>query len=199
MKTRENRATAIEEKIYKEEKIMKTNDGKVAIMEITVNGVTYTKTSNNYFYRKDTDSNKRTRIPETEWEQAYDEYIQQGQDIADAQAEENFRQSKKRRSKDVAYDGHDITLTSKQVDFIHHIPDTGFYEKGLDSALWCDVLVCEISGQFTNNPFVVGAMLSTLREKNLIEVGYDRVNGKKAKFFTFTDLGKMVAKELGLS
>lgn len=92
----------------------------------------------------------------------------------------------------------EITLTEKQVDFFHHMQDTCFWEQGLDSAPWIDVLCDEIGGQFESKPMVVGAMVSTLREKNLLTVGVQRVNGRKAKFFELTDMGKEVAAELGL-
>lgn len=106
---------------------------------------------------------------------------------------------KPRKSKDIAYEGHGKTLTAKQVDFIKHIPDTCFYEAGLESTPWCDVLAEEIGGQFANKPMTVGAMISTLREKDLIYVGTEKVNGRKAKYFGFTEIGKAVAKELGLN
>lgn len=48
------------------------------------------------------------------------------------------------------------------------------------------------------NAMVVGAMVSTLREKDLIYVAQGKVNGKKCKYFGFTDLGKAIIKELGL-
>lgn len=124
---------------------------------------------------------------------------------ADKEAEDAVNNKKKkkaakpRRSKDIAYDGNGITLTEKQVDFIRHIPDTSFYEHGLESAPWCDVLADEIGGQFARKPMTVGAMISTLREKNVISVGMERMNGKKAKYFVFTELGKKVAQELGLN
>lgn len=111
---------------------------------------------------------------------------------------ETKKASKPRKSKDIAHESNGVTLTAKQVDFIKHIPDTCFYEHGLDSTPWCDVLADEIGGQFAGKPMTVGAMISTLREKNLISVGQDRVNGKKCKFFQFTELGKQIAKELGL-
>lgn len=108
-----------------------------------------------------------------------------------------------RKSKDIAHTAtignKTITLTAKQVDFIHHIPDTCFYENGLESTPWCDVLTDEIGGQFAGKPMTVGAMISTLREKGLIEVGVERVNGKKAKYFAFTEIGKEIAKRLGLN
>ena len=91
-----------------------------------------------------------------------------------------------------------VTLTDKQVDFMHEMTKSNFWEEGLESSLWCDVLVEEIGGQFANSPFVVGAMISTLREKSLITVGVQKTNGRKCKFFELTELGKQVAQELGL-
>ena len=92
----------------------------------------------------------------------------------------------------------EITLTEKQIDFFHHMQDTCFWENGLDSTPWIDVLCDEIGGQFENKPMTVGAMVSTLREKDLLSVGAQRVNGRKAKYFALTDLGKAVATDLGL-
>ena len=115
---------------------------------------------------------------------------------------------KARKSKDIAYTYYDsddvetrkavLTLTAKQVDFIKHIPDTCFYEHGLESTPWCDVLAEEIGGQFAGKPMTVGAMISTLREKDLIYVGTEKVNGRKAKYFGFTEMGMAVAIDLGL-
>ena len=81
--------------------------------------------------------------------------------------------------------------------FIRLLPNDDFYENGLDSALWIDVLCDTLAGEF--NPMALGAMVSTLREKYLISVGVQKVNGKKCKFFGFTELGKRVARELGLN
>lgn len=115
------------------------------------------------------------------------------------------KKSKKsgRAKKNVAYRKQigdvEITLTEKQVDFFHHMQDTCFWENGLDSTPWVDVLCDEIGGQFANKPMTVGAMVSTLREKDLLEVGCDRVNGRKAKYFFLTDMGKEIAADLGLN
>lgn len=125
---------------------------------------------------------------------------------AEAELLNNARKEKKakkaarkpRKSKDIAYEGHGITLTAKQVDFIHHLPDTCFWENGLDSAPWTDVLADEIGGQFKDKPMTTGAMISTICEKGLATRGKAKVNGKKATYMALTELGKKVAKELGL-
>ena len=111
---------------------------------------------------------------------------------------------KTRKSKDIAWAGnginapHTVTLTSKQVDFILHLPDTNFWENGLDSCIWVDILCDEIGGQFEGKPMTVGAMISTLCEKGLGTRGKDRVNGRKCTSFALTELGKKVAAEVGL-
>lgn len=107
--------------------------------------------------------------------------------------------SKPRRSKDVAYEGHDITLTAKQVSFIRHLPDTNFWEHGLDSCVWIDCLCDDITGEFAEKPMTVGAMISTLCEKGLGERTRQRVDGRKCTSFNLTALGKKVASELGLN
>lgn len=140
------------------------------------------------------------------WNTVYEgmEWVeQQKQAKSDREAEDAVNGKKKekkaRRPKDIAHESNGKTITAKQVDFIRHIPDTCFYENGLDSTMWCDCLADEIGGQFAGKPMTVGAMISTLREKDIVYVGVDRVNGKKAKFFGFTETGKEIAKELGLN
>ena len=108
------------------------------------------------------------------------------------------KKKRTRKSKDIAYDGNGVTLTAKQVDFIRHLPDTCFWENGLDSCIWVDCLCDEIGGQFFNKPMTVGAMISTLCEKKLGVRCRQKVNGRMATSFKLTDLGKMVMSELGI-
>lgn len=115
---------------------------------------------------------------------------------------------KPRKSKDIAHEHKDgevtITLTAKQVDFVLHLSDSDFWDRGLDSVLWCDVLCDEIKGQFEGKPMTIGAMVSTLCEKGLATRTKDRLTdattGKSRKSTTFqlTEKGKEIAKELGL-
>lgn len=116
------------------------------------------------------------------------------------------KERKPRRSKDVAFEDKEqaITLTAKQVDFILHLSDSTFWDKGLDSVLWCDVLCDEIGGQFTEKPMAIGAMISTLCEKGLATRTKDKLTdqttGKSRKSTTFqlTIKGKLVAAKVGL-
>ena len=113
---------------------------------------------------------------------------------------------KPRKSKDIAYtyytdDEHTnalFTLTAKQVDFIRHLPDTMFWERGLESEIWVDCLCDDIQGQFAGKPMTVGAMISTLCEKGLGTRATSRRDGRKCTSFCLTEMGQAVAAEVGL-
>ena len=106
--------------------------------------------------------------------------------------------TKKRRPKDIAHESkHGVTLTAKQVDFMKHLPDTCFWENGLDSEIWVDCLCDEIGGQF-RKPMTVGAMISTLCEKGIGRRFPGKVDNHKAMAFELTEIGKIIAAELGI-
>lgn len=93
--------------------------------------------------------------------------------------------------------GVSVIITPKQVEFIRLLPTSNFWENGVDSALWIDVLCDELEDKM--GPMTIGAMVSTLREKHLLEVAVDCQGKRKAKYFRFTNTGKAVAaKVLGL-
>lgn len=94
--------------------------------------------------------------------------------------------------------GVHVVITARQVEFLRHLPDTGFWENGLDSCLWVDILCDEIEGSFEGKPMSVGAMVSTLREKGLLRTGRGKVERRMAKFFELTETGKKVAAQLGV-
>lgn len=108
------------------------------------------------------------------------------------------KSSKSRKSKDVTHEAEGVTLTAKQVDFIKHLPDTCFWENGLDSCIWVDCLCDDIGGQFKGKPMTVGAMISTLCEKGLGSRCRENRDGRKCTSFELTELGKKVAAGLGL-
>jgi uncharacterized protein YdbL (DUF1318 family) len=161
-----------------------------------------------------TDEQLDLYVEESGMDEQVDEWMQEINEAREAQAREQAESDKMaedaingkskpakvkkpRRSKDIAHESHGITLTTKQVRFIQMIPNDDFYEHGLDSTLWIDCLCDTVAGEF--NPMAVGAMVSTLREKELVFVDVDRINGKKCKYLGFTPLGKEIAKELGLN
>ena len=213
---KENEEYEARKKAEEEKEI--ANSAQVNIIEIEVEGIKYTQTRPGYYYKRV--DGKNIRISKAEWEQVFDAHVntvngadeewdiedevkarKDAEDKKDRETEQSFNKkvAKPRRSKDIAYEGNGVTLTAKQVDFIKHLPDTRFWEQGLDSMPWCDVLAEEIGGQFAGKPMTVGAMISTLREKNLVSVGRDLDRKGKPKFMALTDLGKVVAKELGLN
>ena len=163
-----------------------------------------------YCYKISTDGFK-TRVSRVAVENAYDEYqnSEWGREELEAKkrAEEEAKKSDKaaerrvkkerRKSKDIAFEGCGITLTTKQVTFLKGMEKDDFWEQGIDSALWIDVYCDTMADTF--NKIVMGALISTLKEKQLIEVGVEKVNGKNNKYFELTELGKQVAKEMGLA
>ena len=196
----------IEDENKKEETNMKRAQGAVEVVDFELDGVRYTNTRPNYFYKKE--NGKQVRIGKAEWDAAWEASGEAEKAAREAEAAKNDKEAEKkmnkgakkpRRSKDIAWERCGVTLTAKQVDFIKRVPDTCFYENGLESTMWVDVLADEIGGQFAGKPMTVGAMISTLREKSVIYVAVDKVNGKKAKFFGFTELGQKIAAELGLN
>ena len=106
----------------------------------------------------------------------------------------------KKAKKAAAFEHGGVTLTEKQVDFLKRLPEEcgGFWENGLESEVWLDVLVDHIGGQFAGKPMTVGAMISTLREKHLIDVEKAMDREGHPKFFCLTLQGQEVAKALGL-
>ena len=119
-------------------------------------------------------------------------------------AEQAKKKAKRvRKSKDVGFEHSEngktmVTLTAKQVDFIRHLPDTCYWEHGLNSSIFVDCLCDDIGGQFENKPMTVGAMISTLCEKGLGSRVRDTSRKGKPIVFALTEMGKRIAKELGL-
>lgn len=159
-------------------------NGKTYMEKISKNGrstywVTYEQSEKGKVYR----------VAKDEFENAFEDYL--------TLYDEN-KPSKPRKSKDVAHEAEGVTLTAKQVDFIKHLPDTCFWENGLDSCIWVDCLCDDIGGQFAGKPMTVGAMISTLCEKGLGSRGSEKRDGRKCTSFELTELGKKVAAGLGL-
>lgn len=197
-----------------EETTMKNTD-----ITFEMNGAVYEMSANGRFYCTPLNG-KKTRIGKLAYEAAYSKHMSEkvanGNEEPEKPVEpetkpepdtkkEDKPKAKKPRTKKVEeggakfeIDGQTITLTAKQVDFIKHLPDTCFWENGLDSRVWVDILCEEIGGQFTGKPMTVGAMVSTLCEKGLGNRAKDKINGHKATHFGFTEIGKKVAAELGL-
>ena len=186
--------------------------------EFIIGATTYTMSESGYCYKMF--NGKKTRIGKAEFEAAQVELVEttveavkETETTAEVEAiatemkpkakkttktDNANKPKKKRRPKDIAHESNGVTLTAKQVDFIQHLPDSDFWENGVDSAIWVDCLCDEIGGQFANKPMTVGAMISTLCEKGLGVRAKEKPNGKTATSFKLTDLGKKVALALGV-
>lgn len=153
----------------------------------TINNIAYEQRENGYCYK--TENGKTVRIGKTEFAEAKAQ--------ADKKVEKKAKKAKKAK-KNAAFVATvaDVTLTQKQVDFLNRIPAAEEFVQGAESTFYTD-LYCDTVADIMN-AMVVGAIISTLREKNLIYIGQGKVNGKKCKYFGFTDLGKAIIKELGL-
>lgn len=189
----------------------------------TLNGAVYEMTANGRFYCTPLNG-KKARIGKLAYEAAYNQHMAalvansgQAKPVEPETKEEPVEQKtapetkkapkpeKKPRTKKVQeggfeYDdnGTKIILTAKQADFFKHLPDTDFWENGVDSIIWTDSLCDEIGGQFAGKPMTVGAMISTICEKGLGSRVMDRRDGRKCTQFALTNLGKKIATALGL-
>lgn len=135
------------------------------------------------------------------------EEIKEEEAVQEAQEEIAAKPKRTRKSKDIGFTGTiiladdkiaDVTLTTKQVAFMMHLSDSCFWERGLQSSLWVDVLCDEIGGEFAGKPMTVGAMISTLCEKGIGRRFKERINNRKCTCFELTELGQKVAEQLGL-
>ncbi len=168
----------------------------------TINNIDYIQNENGYCYM--VENGKKSRISKTIFDEALEQYIaQQVEDIEvqGAKAEQKkpakkSKKSKKNAAYEIEIDGEKITLTEKQKIFFETLPNDNFFDHGVESALWTDIY-CDTLADIMD-AMVVGAVISTLREKDLIYVEQGRVNGKKCKYFGFTELGKAILKEMGL-
>lgn len=193
----------------------------------TVNGTTFTTNEQgNYFYMINAEG-KKIRIKKAEFETAQRENeieraiaeVEESnttEAIEEIQKEMNTSENKPktkktRKNKDAALtvwvnngelvgenEGTMLQLTAKQVDFIKHLPDTDFWDNGVESSVWIDILCDDIGGQFAGKPMTVGAMISTLCEKNVGARVTERRDGRKCTGFHLTELGKKIATKLGL-
>ncbi len=188
----------------KEEMSMKNANGQAQVIDFEMDGIRYTMTRVGYYYKKE--NGKQVRIGKAEWDAAWEQSGEAEKQEREAEAAKSDKEAEKamkkiakkpRKSKDIAFEGNGVTLTEKQVKFIKRVPDDDFYENGLDSTLWIDVLCDTIADEF--NSMSVGAMVSTLREKGVIYVDKQKVNGKWSKYFGFTEIGQKIVKELGLN
>lgn len=116
--------------------------------------------------------------------------------------DEKTKAARRRRPKDVAFEcevgGRAVTLTSRQCEFLQRATQCPCWAEG-GAGVWTDILLDECG----MNGISFGAMVSTLREKHLLEVGRetreDGVTGRsrRVKVMRLTRLGEAVLKRAG--
>lgn len=112
------------------------------------------------------------------------------------------RAARRRRPRDVAFEcevgGRAVTLTSRQCEFLQAASSCPCWAEG-GAGIWTDILLDECG----MNGMSFGAMVSTLREKGLLEVGREEREdgatgrGRRVKVIRLTRLGEAVLKRAG--
>lgn len=130
-------------------------------------------------------------------------FYRDGEEVTRAEFERGVgiaRRPRRRRSRDVAFEheGTGVTLTARQCGFLQAASGCPCWAEG-DGTLWTDVLLDEMGV----NGMSFGAMVSTLREKGLLEVWAEsREDGatgrsRKVKAMRLTDAGERVLRAAG--
>lgn len=86
------------------------------------------------------------------------------------------------------------TLTEMQVNFIRQLFQIDAYDPEAYTPI--EHIVDNIEGQFTDRPTTIGAAISTLREKGVIQIALKRVDKRNMKSIAFTDKGKQILSEV---
>lgn len=106
---------------------------------------------------------------------------------------------KQKRGEIVVKEENRGKLTDLQIAFITNMDKDNYFEHGMDSVLWAQVYADTLQMEGIMNAMQTGAMITTLRQKDLIYVNFGTPNGKKSskyKYFGLTDAGKVLAATL---
>ena len=101
---------------------------------------------------------------------------------------------KPRKKKDVAFEHGEYTLTAKQVSFLRHLAEMVEFAE----SMWIDEIVDGIGGEFSGKPMTVGAMVSTICEKNLAFRAKEKRERKTCTYIEFNENGIAVLTAMGL-
>lgn len=101
----------------------------------------------------------------------------------------------RRRVKEGCVTVNGVVLTPKQLEFMERLPECPEWGKDKENGRY---LVSGYAEELsdTMNPISVGAMVTTLREKELLITERVRVDGARGCMFTLTDKGKQVYRSL---
>lgn len=126
-------------------------------------------------------------------------FYRDGEEVTRAEFERGVGTARRRRPRDVAFEheGTGVTLTARQCEFLQAAGGCPCWAGG--GTLWTDVLLDEMGV----NGMSFGAMVSTLREKGLLEVWAEsREDGaagrsRRVKAMRLTDAGEQVLRAAG--
>lgn len=105
------------------------------------------------------------------------------------------RPRKQEGSVSVALEKASVLLTPKQLEFMERLSECpGWAESGPSGTYVASEYAQELED--TMNPMSVGAVLTTLREKDLLQTKKDRIGGIRCCVFSLTDLGVKVYNKL---
>ena len=105
------------------------------------------------------------------------------------------RRRKQEGSVSVAFGEASVLLTPKQLEFLERLSECPDWEtKGVNGEYTASEYAQELSD--TMNPMSVGAVLTTLREKSLLQTEKRRVGAIKCCVFKLTNLGVRVYNKL---
>ena len=127
-------------------------------------------------------------------------FYRDGEEVTRAEFERGVGIARRRRSRDVAFEheGTGVTLTARQCGFLQAASGCPCWAGG-GGTLWTDVLLDEMGV----NGMSFGAMVSTLREKGLLEVWAEsREDGatgrsRRVKAMRLTEKGEQVLRAAG--
>ena len=125
-------------------------------------GVLYSAGSKQQYYRRE--SGKPIKIiSENQFTRARDQFLALRKSIKP----KPNPNPKPKHPKSVKYDGNDLSLTEKQVDFLKAL-DAVISLYNFNGNISVSNFMEKTNSYFHNNPMAVGAMLTTLQHKNVL-------------------------------
>lgn len=154
-------------------------------------GAIYSVGSKHQYYKRE--SGKPIKIiSENQFTRARDQFLA----LQKSAKPKSIPNPKPKHPKSVKYSSAGLTLTDKQVDFLKRLPALSEWQDG-KGAISVSCLSNEIGGQFQGRPMAIGAMITTLQNKNVLSTWKDRnQDGTEIRFIRLQEFGLKVLNEL---
>lgn len=157
------------------------------------NNAIYSESNNHHYFKRE--SGKPLKVISThQFNQAREQFMAQ---CANGLNKPKLpKNPKPKHPKSVKYSSAGLTLTDKQVDFLKRLPALSEWQDG-KGAISVSCLSNEIGGQFQGRPMAIGAMITTLQNKNVLSTWKDRnQDGTEIRFIRLQEFGLKVLNEL---